>query len=155
MADTTHREEIITTLVAALEGMSGVKIVKRELPFDAADLQRLFPSGQTPGIAVGFGLPEPEKYASSPTGDVARVPVLVRLEGGVALYGSTGKDDVADTVISAQASEMLRILHAPATYAAGVVAKIVTPDPIVYIKQPYYGFGFDITVTYKPTNDTI
>lgn len=146
MAANSKRERLILAVVAALEGMAGIKGVVRRRP----TLEQLAGIAQTelPKIAVTAGLPVPNPHWNERQRTRMRDQFLSDLNVEVVLYDLLYDDDQYDARVSSLVDDLWVILNADQGWNKLAVSTVVAPDMDVAVWDPYLAFKMKLTIQY-------
>lgn len=147
----SKREDIVTSIVSTLEGLSAFNHVERKLP-TYEELQQ-FSEAQFPVVCVVAGLPVPVEKLSGRSNHGTVDLIISTLD--VELYVYILDNENADSTISSKLETLWIALLEDESQGGLTLGTILRPDRDIGFWHPYAAFRVTVSMTYQHTKGGI
>jgi hypothetical protein len=151
VAENSKRERILLSVVAALESLTSIKMVKRVQPTTLDDIRK-YAATQMPLISVIGGVPQPVEHKSSrrPGG----VDVIISdLEVELFIYFMDMHEP--DSTLSLLLDDIWTRLYTDQTFDGLSIGLSINPRVSIASFEPYVAFSILLTIRYIHTTGGI
>lgn len=147
MAKNSKREQILSYLVAMVEGLPSIKTVKRVQPNKLDDIRSYSPQ-QMPLVSIIGGVPVPVEHRKSRGPGKGEVDIILS-DISVEFFVYFMDNETPDETLSDIMDDMWSALYSNQTLGGLALGLAITPRVRVAAWDPYVAFSLEATINYK------